>query len=883
MSTVDELYAEALQLTSVDLIRAAAAARRTDRAARKHGGSRERGFAERILGHVAFYRSRHRQAVLHYEASAAFFDSAGLPFEAAITRSGALGALIYLAEYDRVAEWAALAREEFEARGDLGRLARLDGNLALASFRQDRFEQAYGLYENVHREFERSGRAVDIATVLWNKAACLISMGNFQEAARAYREARAYAGQHGLPLQLAAIEYNAAYLHYLCGDYTDAMRLYDIARKTGQPYRRALCDLDEAEMYLELNLHREAAELAARAVRQFRGLGMASEQGKAAAFLAIAEGQRGNVREALRGIARSRRPFLRERNDVWLSTLDLYQSILHDRRGDAAKAERLAGRAREYFAGSAFAAKSVTAELLVARLDMRRGNLHSAALRCEEVFATDAVADSASLRYQALQLRAEILEAMGRHSEARDAYQKALECLEMLRFRLRGDEIKIAFLADKLSVYDNLFWLTLTGDSPSRVRDAFRVAEMAKSRSMAEQAGARTAEEPEALSEMRSDLDVLYQQIHREESRGGAARELRAAAARREAALAGRLAALNSLRGASSSPARFDPEDLCAWLPEGTQLLEYFVSRETLFVFLADRSGVRVWPLAPVRRVAQLVRLLRFHLSGPGGNPAVILAHLRQLWREILEPLSARLDGSHLVIVPHGVLHGLPFAALHDGSEYLIDRVTISHAPSARLLQLNSQRPLARGEGVVIACASDEQAPEIESEARRLHRLFDGSRLLAGAEASAGRLRQQVSTARIVHIAAHGYFQRENPLFSAIRLHESWLTVFDLYRFDLKADLVTLSGCSTGLAEVVGADELVGLVRGLLQAGARSALLSLWDVHDESTAEFMENFYGHLSGGVSAAQAVRLASLAMRDRYPDVFHWAPFYFTGLGQ
>lgn len=887
MTAVDELYAEALRLTSVDLTRAAEAARKTDRAARKNGGARERGFAERILGHVAFYRSRHRLAVRHYEASVGLFDAAGLAFESAITRSGALGALIYLAEYDRVTEWAAQARGEFEARQDLVRLARLDGNLALAAFRQDRFEEAYRLYESAHREFEQSGRVSDIANVLWNKATCLISMGDFQKAAHAHREARAYAEQHGLPMQLAAIDYNAAYLHYLCGDYTDAMRLFDIARRTGQPYRRALCDLDEAEMYLELNLHREAEDLAKSAAAQFQRLGMPYELGKAAAFLAIARGQQGNLRQALRGIARSRRTFQRERNDVWLAMLDLYQAILLDRAGESTKALRLAGRARDFFSGSALPAKSVTAELLAARLDLRRGHLLSAERRCEDAYSTPAVAESASLRYQAAQLRAEILEAMGRHAEARIAYENALECLEMLRFRLRGDEIKIAFLADKLSVYDNLFWLTLSGDSPTRVTDAFRVAEMAKSRSMAEQPGGpRATQEPAALSEMRRDLDVLYQQIQREESRGGApagTAGLRAAAARQEAALAGRLAALNALRGTGAGPSGLGASELREWLPEGTQLAEYFVSRETLFVFLAGRNGLRVWPLAPVRRVAKLVRLLRFHLAGPGGDPGIIRAHLRQLHDEILGPLRPSLDGEHLVVIPHGVLHGLPFAALHDGSEYLTDRFTISYAPSARLLHLTGNRPAGRGEGVLIASASDEQAPEIETEARRLHQLLGGSRLLSGAEANAERLRQEMPGARIVHIAAHGYFQRDNPLFSAIRLHGSWLTVFDLYRFDLKADLVTLSGCSTGLAEVVGADELVGLVRGLLQAGARSALLSLWDVHDQSTAEFMEIFYRHHSAGVPGARAARLAGLALRDRYPEVFHWAPFCFVGLGQ
>src|SRR5207245_2941039 len=83
-------------------------------------------------------------------------------------------------------------------------------------------------------------------------------------------------------------------------------------------------------------------------------------------------------------------------------------------------------------------------------------------------------------------------------------------------------------------------------------------------------------------------------------------------------------------------------------------------------------------------------------------------------------------------------------------------------------------------------------------------------------------------------------------MFSSIRLSDSLLSLFDLYQLRLPAELVTLSGCGTGLNVVVGGDELLGLVRGLLYAGALSVLVTLWDVNDQSTAEFMKWFYQHL-------------------------------------
>ncbi|MCG8460451.1 MAG: CHAT domain-containing protein, partial [Holophagales bacterium] len=106
------------------------------------------------------------------------------------------------------------------------------------------------------------------------------------------------------------------------------------------------------------------------------------------------------------------------------------------------------------------------------------------------------------------------------------------------------------------------------------------------------------------------------------------------------------------------------------------------------------------------------------------------------------------------------------------------------------------------------------------------------------------------------------------------------LSLFDLYHQRLDAELVVLSGCGTGLAAVRGADELVGLARGLLFAGARSTLVTLWDVHDRSTAGFMRAFYRHLAAGEAKADALRRAMLDHRSEHPQPYYWAPFVLVG---
>ena len=119
-------------------------------------------------------------------------------------------------------------------------------------------------------------------------------------------------------------------------------------------------------------------------------------------------------------------------------------------------------------------------------------------------------------------------------------------------------------------------------------------------------------------------------------------------------------------------------------------------------------------------------------------------------------------------------------------------------------------------------------------------------------------------------------------MFSSIRLGGSHLSLYDLYHLQLPAELIVLSGCTTGLNVVTPGDELMGLVRGLLHAGAHSLILSLWDVHDESTTEFMIGFYRRLQSGLPTAKAMQVTMLELRERYPHPYHWAPFLLTGKG-
>jgi CHAT domain-containing protein len=254
--------------------------------------------------------------------------------------------------------------------------------------------------------------------------------------------------------------------------------------------------------------------------------------------------------------------------------------------------------------------------------------------------------------------------------------------------------------------------------------------------------------------------------------------------------------------------------------------------------------------------------------------------HLGRLYDLLLRPLEALTQERRLVIVPHRALHYVPFHALFDGARALIDRCEVLQAPSAAVLQRclgRPPRPLRRG---LLLGVPDERAPKVRDEVLAIAPLLGEAQVLVGEEASLGALREGAARADVLHLACHGQFRYDNPLFSALRLGDGWLTARDAYDLQLGGALVVLSACETGVSAIAPGDELIGLARGFFAAGAPTMLVSLWTVDDSSTAELMLEFYGRMLGGARPAAALRAAQRAQRERTPHPFYWAPFVLLG---
>jgi len=911
---VDSLYNAVVVFARVDLQKADRMAQAATWIAAQINDPYALAQSARAVGHVFYLTGKYKKVIDEYEKALIVFQQIGHEVDYARTISGALQSLIYCGQYERAFRLGEEARSIFHKHKDRLRLSRLNSNIANIYFRQDRFQEAVEVYEAAYKEFLQYGEPLDIAAVLRNLAVCYYSLNDFDRAEETYRLARQHCLEHGFSLLVAEADYNVAYLHYLRGEYLRAIQLYDHTRalcaELGDGYHQALCDLDESEIYLELNLTEGGTELAQDAFQSFSALGMTYEAGKAATFSAIATSQQGRYKQALEGFDRARHLFVIEGNPLWPSLIDLYKALVLYEAGENDDAEDLAATALEYFADSSLPSKAALCELLLAAIELRGSDPDEARRYCSSALSRLTYIDSPAV-YQAYFMLGQVEELSGNTELARQAYEQAFRKLEGLRSHLGKEELKIAFLKNKLAVYEGLVVTSLAVSFGTRAqKEAFGYIEQAKSRSLADliafRASSLASRSPDALSpamgefrDMRQKLNWTYHQIELEElNREGRSedriRNLRQLSREYEDALVKAFSRVQSVdrEFASLQNAKTVPiEELQRILPENTLLLEYYTARNVFYICIVGRSQFKVVPLGEVTEVREKLLLLQLQLAKFRLGEDYIRslektflqatqAHLEELYSLLIAPVRDQINAEHLIIVPHAFLHYLPFHALSDGKKYLIDEFSVSYAPSSSIFAICQEKQQATTGGTLVLAVPDARAPYIAEEARFVASAMGDSRLFVGAEATEEQLRKFGPESRFIHIATHGYFRQDNPMFSSIRLGNSLLSLFDLYQLQFNAELVTLSGCGTGMNVVIGGDELIGLVRGLLYAGAQTLMVSLWEVHDQSTAEFMGDFYANYRNTANKANALRSAVLKLKEKHRHPYYWAAFALVG---
>ncbi|TAK27595.1 MAG: CHAT domain-containing protein [Chloroflexota bacterium] len=860
----------------------------------------------------------HEAALGLLEESARLYQQQGEVAEAARTRIGKVAALMFLSRYDEALQEAREARRVLARQGELQDTAKLDANTGSIYHRLGRYDEALKWYGRARRIFNRLGAELSIAQVDVNRATALAEYNGFRRALEGYQRARLVYERHGMSATVAMIDANLGFLYHTQGRYNRALEMLlkarDAFEELGLPKDAAVASLDLADLYLSLNLFDEAIELCSSAKDSFDQQGVRYEAARALAIKAMAQSQLGYDAGAMDSFTAAQEIFRQEGNEIWIATIDLHKAVLLYRSGTARPAMndalRSAQAAEKLFAEKGLPAKQSNAQLIEGRIREALGQTEQANELYDRALHVAAEFELPWLVFQCHHAKAG-LEQDTAPDKAKASLRKAIDSLERMRSDLQPEELKMAFLRNRLQVYEDAVLLSLDGGGDRGLSEAFSYVERAKSRALLDLLSrGLTSDQQHApggqrrlaqrMYTLREEISWYYNKLnepsaHRRPEQAEDLRKITEEIRRREkeiSEIAQRLSVgdeqyvpLHDVRVRSI-------ESTQQALGSDTTLVEYYIANDEIMAFVVDRDRPRVYRhLASEQEVAATAGKLRFHLGKFGYGPKYVRTHLRQLQaivddhlerlrEDLISPIVDQLHTSRLVIVPHGLLHYVPFHALCDAGHYLIEDFELSYSPSATLLDYCGSKNSGKLLRPLLVGVPDEKAPLVAGEVTGIAQLFPSSTTLLGEAATAAAVRTLAPTCDLLHIASHAVFRQDNPMFSRLKLSDAWLSVYDIYDLRLQCSLVTLSACETGMNRIAAGDELIGLARGFFYAGSPSIVVSLWAVNDSSTAELMQRFYAGLKEGLSRSAALRQAQLATKDEHRHPYYWAPFVLLG---
>jgi len=567
------------------------------------------------------------------------------------------------------------------------------------------------------------------------------------------------------------------------------------------------------------------------------------------------------------------------------------------------------------------------------RTDSAERKLNQAAEMASGLSALD-------IEWAALSEKGLLWEARGSDSRALSYYARSIELIETMRSMAQEESLRAGFLAKRMKPYERAVLLTAR---LGQDREAFDWAERAKARALLDLLGSRALEfreEDRALGDqertLRWKISALMERVVEAETQHGKAnsrdlakwrRELEQARKEHDDVLA-RIQTTSPQLASLVTVSTSKVADVQAALRPDEALLDYFVTKDKVLLWVVTRSGFRCFDLQVTRDdLTDLVVRLRESIEAGRGYD---VRAANQLYRLLLQPGAAYFGSkSHLIIAPHDMLYTLPFDALviePNRPTYVGDRWVVSEYESGSMLVLSRTRHVrlasagalfavgdpvfeksdsryTHGAGVLVASRTHERSvltrrltldgsveetgyrpwvalpatgPEVEMIGA-MFRSSGGADVRTGMEASEAAVKQaDHSRYRYEHYATHGALAGDVhnlkepalvfslPAENDASSEDGYLTMTEVFGLRLNADLVTLSACNTRMGEAIPGEGLIGLTRAFFYAGTPSVVASLWSVADESTQRLMVSFYRYLKEGRSKSESLALAKRELR-------------------
>jgi CHAT domain-containing protein/Tfp pilus assembly protein PilF len=494
----------------------------------------------------------------------------------------------------------------------------------------------------------------------------------------------------------------------------------------------------------------------------------------------------------------------------------------------------------------------------------------------------------------------DLLRELKRPAEAVPYYQKAIASIESSRAALESEKLRSSFFENKRRTYNGII---LAYVAEKNWEEAFNYSERARSRAFLDILGAKVqlahgsllAEEQALqakMSALRARLAGRQEDPEEDEPEADTKRLVRDLEEAQKAYndFLSKIRKENREQASLMNVEPLNLKEAQQLLEPGVTMLEYFVVGQRVLLWVVEKDRVR-FASSPIDRrdLVRKIGVLRESVLQPGEKEK--FSNLSQeLYKLLIEPALPHIRGRELLIVPHDVLHYLPFHALLSSEEkYLIQDYPVYYLSSASLMQFTREKRRASRESALVLGNPSLGDPAYnlrfaEREAKEVAVVYPKSAVYLKEEASKPRAVSFSPKFEMLHFAVHAEFNEDDPLSSALLLApegggDGRLRVEEIFSLNLNADMVVLSACETGLGKISNGDEIIGLTRAFIYAGTPSIVTTLWKVNDRASYELMREFYTQLKSA-KKSEALRQAQLKTMAEFPEPFYWAAYQLTG---
>jgi tetratricopeptide (TPR) repeat protein len=763
-------------------------------------------------------------------------------------------------------------------------VAKTKVNYANVLHRQDLHSKARTLYSQASEIFEKNQNKIASALCWYNLANTEVQLFDFSAAEKHFSNARTIFLKNNRTLHATGCLYGLAWIDMLTSDFHNALlKLNDCEsyyKNSGQKRELLLCQLDRAETCLGLNLFVEARDAAKSAINSSKRLGIMYEQAKGSLFAGKAYIELGRKTTARAYLLKASKYFENCQNYNFKAVAKLFLTQLsNNNKGKIESTQEI----RKLFKRAQLPLWEAVCDLQILSLYPRDPKA------INRLSSNSAINTVPHLTAQYHSLMGDRFAGRNDIDKAIDHWSQAVAILDTIRAKLPPLDFRSSFFKSQSNPYKKLI------ETESQL-DILRAAVWAE---RYRTAGLWTTSEnfyssnpirqkvQESLSKLANQVSVISNILSGDNDK----RTLSLQSSKKMQKLQQDVRyKLSTLEKNNKTPSKSDEIiNLINKLSPDQPLVQFHVGHIDIYGFVHFNGETNFWRYKGGTKILnELIARWKFLIENSKGKPAeagkTVINDERDLLKRIsdwiLPPLEISANIKKIVVIPDGQVANVPWQALIMKNEHLIDKYSISFCPSLRHFEHAKNRKTG-SKKVKIFIGYTWGLSSVESEIKSLYTNYDKEKINIYNPAKRNDFPDKTNS-RLWHFAGHAQYRADNPFYSALMLDDGPLFAADIRLMQNTVDLVTLSACRTGQLSFVPEQESNGLVRSLLEMGARNVLASNWAVSDSSTSIWMKYFYEEYFTGATVSSAVRTAALKVRDDLPSVYHWGSFNVHGAG-